>query len=223
MSTPVTVSEHRHKFFNVYLEKEKEAQVYFASGDDINNSTLKDELGIAAFNAVCEHLFMQMYAASSNTGCVYRGKDSNNSTTKCAVGVLIPDDVYCNDMEGQSVRQLVGHNNTIALVIKLFPNMCDRLQHVHDNYFPSEKFGYKLSPYSSSMPASVVPVHVRATAAALLNTIYTMQFGSDSYVVSLFFDATWVDTGNCQHDFLNLARDHATYNELSRAEGDEEH
>lgn len=48
------------------------------------------------FNTVATHLFTQGRRAYDNsTGCVYRAPDG----TKCAVGVLIPDDKYDPKMD----------------------------------------------------------------------------------------------------------------------------
>jgi hypothetical protein len=45
----------------------------------------------------------QSYSTSLNT-CVYRGPNG----TKCAVGHLIPDEIYNDDMEGLNVKSLSG-------------------------------------------------------------------------------------------------------------------
>lgn len=58
-----------------------------------------------AFDLMVAHLIAQGKPAVSPYGhCVYRGPDG----TKCAVGILIPDDVYHPDMEGDNPHHLIG-------------------------------------------------------------------------------------------------------------------
>lgn len=66
--------------------------------------------------------------------CLYRGPDG----TKCAVGLLIPDELYSPDMEGNSVCGLIDDfaNKSLAKVLDV-ENKDDisflaRLQSAHD-------------------------------------------------------------------------------------------
>lgn len=83
------------------------------------------------FDTVAKHLITQgTQAYASGEGCQYRGPNK----TACAVGCLIPDDVYNRDMEG----------NTVTSVLREFPDLMEPiighdiqllvdLQQVHDN------------------------------------------------------------------------------------------
>lgn len=56
------------------------------------------------FNKVAEHLLTQnesavVYRASQLKHCVYRTKEG----LKCAIGCLIPDEVYTDSIEGQAI------------------------------------------------------------------------------------------------------------------------
>jgi hypothetical protein len=59
----------------------------------------------SVFETVARHLFAQgKRAFLPMDGCLYRTPTGNS----CAVGCLIPDDMYSEDMEGKSVGQLLG-------------------------------------------------------------------------------------------------------------------
>lgn len=57
------------------------------------------------FDIVANHLLTQGKKSMDSTGrfCNYRGKDG----TKCAAGVLIPDDQYCRHFEQLTWQELV--------------------------------------------------------------------------------------------------------------------
>lgn len=58
------------------------------------------------FETVARHLYTQGKPALDNSQCLYRGPDG----TKCAVGCLIPDEVYVPQMDGgYRVRGLLSH------------------------------------------------------------------------------------------------------------------
>lgn len=54
----------------------------------------------AIFNQVYAHLLKQGAASKNHGDCVYRGDDG----TSCAVGCLIPDDVYTPELERKSIK-----------------------------------------------------------------------------------------------------------------------
>ena len=69
--------------------------------------------------------------------CAYRGENG----LKCAVGWLIPDDVYSEDMEGFSlswdINDEVNDNEIVAHVLEKQGHnisLASSLQKVHDNY-----------------------------------------------------------------------------------------
>jgi|ERR1043166_3582484 hypothetical protein len=86
------------------------------------------------FDKVARHLLTQKERSMclNNTNCAYRGVDG----LKCAVGALIPDELYTPDLEGQNcddpevamVLEGLGYRNTY---------LCRRLQMVHDTIEPA--------------------------------------------------------------------------------------
>jgi hypothetical protein len=59
------------------------------------------------FNQVYAHLLKQGKASVNYDGdCMYRG----DAGTSCAVGCLIPDDVYTAELERKSMRNVRVHN-----------------------------------------------------------------------------------------------------------------
>ena len=84
-----------------------------------------------AFTIVARHLLAQN-SASVDTGgdnCLYRGTDNK----KCAIGCLIPDELYTRDMEGMTVKSLLTKFSTLGQLFKdLSPSMLVDLQDIHD-------------------------------------------------------------------------------------------
>lgn len=64
------------------------------------------------FDKVAKHLLTQKAVSKDEEGCVYRGENG----LKCAIGVLIPDDVYTSSLEG----------NTILSVRNLYPEIIEK-------------------------------------------------------------------------------------------------
>lgn len=65
------------------------------------------------FDMVLEHLAKQGGPAVNEKGlrsCLYRGANG----TKCAIGALIPDELYHQNVEGQSVRMLLDRDSAIG-------------------------------------------------------------------------------------------------------------
>ena len=89
-----------------------------------------------AFDAVKKHLLTQMEKSKSSDSCLYRGPGG----LKCAIGALIPDDVYKPEMDvvddmrvGQSIRELiVKFPEVAALFPKISPGFLVALQGIHD-------------------------------------------------------------------------------------------
>lgn len=84
------------------------------------------------FNKVAVHLFDQSKRATANDGeyCQYRGKDN----TKCAIGALIPDEMYDEKMEGGSVYVLFRRFPAMEEFFSVENTQFLReLQYVHDN------------------------------------------------------------------------------------------
>ena len=95
------------------------------------------------FDIVAKHLLTQNAQSKSKTGyCKYR----NENGLKCAIGVLIPDEVYSPKYEGTNITSLleVHHGARISRYLKKTFNVisyddynfCRNLQWVHDDSTP---------------------------------------------------------------------------------------
>jgi len=84
------------------------------------------------FDTVARHLFTQGKAAQDDSGmCRYRNEDG----TRCAVGCLIPDELYDPRMETHGFAQLIQEFRADLPDFMLEgqnPNLLARLQRVHD-------------------------------------------------------------------------------------------
>lgn len=82
------------------------------------------------FDIVVNHLFTQGRPARQDDGrCRYRMK----SGLRCAVGALIPDELYKEEFEGAGAYRLIG--NLYALEIadwREHKDLLDLLQNIHD-------------------------------------------------------------------------------------------
>lgn len=83
------------------------------------------------FDVVVKHLFTQRRQSMTGGYCAYRGAEG----TKCAVGVLIPDDVYTEDMEEKCVDELRHqYHAVLPQFITDHSSLLLSLQNVHDHY-----------------------------------------------------------------------------------------
>lgn len=86
----------------------------------------------SVFNKVIRHLRRQGVRSVDGHRCLYRGPDG----TSCAVGCLIPDELYDPSMEGQGVGSLIydaEHPKTVQRL--LGPRLLlEELQNLHDEY-----------------------------------------------------------------------------------------
>lgn len=88
-----------------------------------------------AFNQMVEHLRKQKkrsYEESIST-CLYRGPNG----LKCAIGALIPDELYREEMEGMAVtRLLINEQNKYPKLYELFEQVdsqfLSEMQDIHD-------------------------------------------------------------------------------------------
>ena len=100
------------------------------------------------FNKVAKHLLKQNErATNADGGCMYRGE----AGTKCAVGCLIPDKKYTEELDYPEMGSSnLARSRAVQEVLEgeglqLFENgkptemmdMLNRLQSVHDNTAPS--------------------------------------------------------------------------------------
>ena len=101
------------------------------------------------FETVSRHLFaqgeraFQLGDANTDGMCMYRGPND----TKCAVGCLIPDDVYLSTMENKRVNQLVTGDYHLPNFITENLDLLSELQYVHDrteSWRSTEEMQYQL-------------------------------------------------------------------------------
>jgi hypothetical protein len=96
------------------------------SGDDLPREWTQQ----AVFEHVSRHLFRQGRKAAANGDCLYRGPDG----TCCAVGCLIPDEVYSESMEGRCIHALIHQDARDSLAyLEPFSQLLESLQSVHDS------------------------------------------------------------------------------------------
>jgi hypothetical protein len=116
------------------------------------------------FNKVAKHLLTQNRKASrynnndiSKVGCAYKSDDG----AKCAIGCLIPDNIYFPDMEGKSFGGLLSN---YSVILNHFKKMCRvsdtalqkdgrdfffALQKIHDN-IPVETWKFHLASVANT-------------------------------------------------------------------------
>ena len=90
------------------------------------------------FSKIVTHLLRQnAKSMDEEEHCMYRGSNG----TMCAVGCLIPDELYNEGMEGQLVGGLLAENLKLQSLLNLDAvgeNLLIRCQAVHDNYAPKD-------------------------------------------------------------------------------------
>lgn len=89
------------------------------------------------FDTVVTHLRKQgsksqEYYTNGVDQCVYRNSDGK----KCAIGCLISDEEYFDDMEGQPVINLFGQGYLSHL--RPYEDLLSRLQAIHDENMVSQ-------------------------------------------------------------------------------------
>lgn len=80
------------------------------------------------FDKVVTHLRTQKSRAMLGNSCAYRAPDGK----MCAVGCLIPDELYDPKMENKGVMWLLVNKFTVPEFFKEHPNLLEELQTVHD-------------------------------------------------------------------------------------------
>lgn len=85
------------------------------------------------FDTVARHLFTQGHPARDNDNdvCQYHAENGD----KCAVGILIPPDIYISDFEGNNVTRLLDHYHDENVLPDFFfenGDLLEDLQNVHD-------------------------------------------------------------------------------------------
>lgn len=88
-----------------------------------------------AFHRVYRHLLTQghratRYSKTNYVSCVYRGEDGS----RCAIGALIPDELYKPELEGLGVLEIMQGNQEIVALFEDVPHLLlERLQELHDH------------------------------------------------------------------------------------------
>lgn len=82
------------------------------------------------FNKVKNHLLKQNKKAIYNGNCAYK-----HDGMSCAIGCLIPDDVYLPEMEGYSIGALVNLFDLPEYLLDNF-HLLIELQKIHDESNP---------------------------------------------------------------------------------------
>ncbi len=84
-----------------------------------------------AFDRMCDHLMTQKAQAYQNGYCVFRTAQG----LQCAIGCLIPDQVYHPNIEGMTVRSLKArYPDFAAIVADVDTYLLDECQYVHDRH-----------------------------------------------------------------------------------------
>jgi hypothetical protein len=87
------------------------------------------------FNKVSNHLVTQgkqstkLIAGIPVPICAYRGADG----TSCAAGCLIPDEIYSEDMENESVTFMISNRENLPEFFATENHILSELQLIHDN------------------------------------------------------------------------------------------
>jgi len=81
------------------------------------------------FDIVFKHLMSQNARSMMGNGitCAYRGEGG----LKCAIGVLIPDEDYREDMERLAAQNLLAKGACLRH-LAAHHELIDKLQHIHD-------------------------------------------------------------------------------------------
>ena len=87
------------------------------------------------FTKVKNHLLSQMKHSKNGESCLYRGPDG----LKCAIGALIPDDLYTPDLESNDIDHLLEICPEIASLFHgVDGELLAGLQILHDHQPPSQ-------------------------------------------------------------------------------------
>lgn len=92
-----------------------------------------------AFDIMVQHLRQQGRPSRDDVaGCMYRGPDG----TKCAVGALIPDELYRDNMEGRTIRPLLiqdcnAYSELCRLLDSIDLQLLEEMQTIHDHHTPA--------------------------------------------------------------------------------------
>lgn len=93
---------------------------------------------------VIAHLFQQRYRCQLFSSCAYKGPNN----TSCAVGYLIPQELYDRGMEGEPVQTLIKRYKGVASLFDgVSVTLLAALQGAHDEMRASAEHGIGLWGY----------------------------------------------------------------------------
>ena len=109
------------------------------------------------FNTAANGLLKQGKKSGDGFSCFYRGPNG----LKCAIGMLIPDELYKARFEGQSA----GESGVINVLIKIgvpntieYANFLENLQGVHDDYH-TDKWDRELVNFAHHYGLNPLPMY----------------------------------------------------------------
>lgn len=110
------------------------------------------------FDIAATHLLTQNKRAGARGACFYRTNDG----LKCAVGALIPDELYDADMERRSIIGLINgcaylQGTELRAELSTNREMLLGLQRIHDDY-PEERWPERLKSAASEFGLSTAVV-----------------------------------------------------------------
>ena len=124
---------------------------------------------------VVTHLVNQGVPAVDRFGdCVYR-KPLKNKTLKCAVGCLIPDEIYDTGMEGAAITYSPNFVRTIN-ELGHSPYLCRELQKIHDKWW---KVGFKIDEKNRHLQNLSAWKKLEELAFRLDLELYTLDYYKD--------------------------------------------
>ena len=130
-----------------------------------------------------EHLFKQgcpaiVAATNEKSICYYRHHIDNGNTLMCAVGALIPDEMYTSEFEGKSIDNLMHRFDHLRIYNNVLHNIFNpvdsqflrEIQHIHDSsrYEINDWIGYVSNEYVKM--AKMYKLDVPSVVVDYLNT-----------------------------------------------------
>ena len=103
------------------------------------------------FTKVARHLIKQGKKSIKDGQCLYRGPEG----TSCAIGCLIPDEMYTEEIEGKAVSEHEALELVLASLGITNLNLAMDLQSIHDGYSPDSwksSLGFLAEKYNLRMP-----------------------------------------------------------------------
>lgn len=110
-------------------------------------ASLNDRSLQSIFDEVLDGLRKQGVKSMIGDSCMYRGRGD----TKCALGLLIPDDAYAPTMENRLLGCMIAEDAPFYGLDVEKKTLLIRLQQSHDGYMPSEGRDVGMSMFEDRM------------------------------------------------------------------------